>query len=181
MRSRCIASITSFCWARNASPSFWVRSSFSFIIASTWGKAASDLTLGSHFCFCIASSRARLFDVRIRFDPARSFDDFQRIRRRHEHLSNKSVRIERDGRDQLLDLFFFECRLCGVLCDRRLRARSEEQQPHQKHLQLAGHVVPQACAQAIGLKGLDRARISRSTGNRLHQQSRHGHEAPAAT
>ena len=47
-RSRWIASITSGCWASTASPSALVQSSFSLIIASTVGVAASALTLSSH-------------------------------------------------------------------------------------------------------------------------------------
>src|SRR5262245_27688968 len=55
-RSRWIASISSFCWPRNASPSFCVQSSFSLIIEMTWGKPTSALTLSSHVCCLSASS-----------------------------------------------------------------------------------------------------------------------------
>src|SRR5262249_61639991 len=55
-RSRCTPSITSFCWARNASPSFSVQSIFSFIIVSTGGNETSDFTLSSQLWFLSASS-----------------------------------------------------------------------------------------------------------------------------
>jgi hypothetical protein len=51
-RSRCTASIVSFCWARNASPSFCVQSSFSLIISMTGGKLTRDFTLSSQSCSC---------------------------------------------------------------------------------------------------------------------------------
>ena len=57
-RRRWTASIVSFCCPRNASPSFWVMSSFSFSIVSTCGNAASDFTDGSQVCCCNASSSA---------------------------------------------------------------------------------------------------------------------------
>src|SRR5215510_2586435 len=63
LRSRWMASSTSFCCARNASPNRWVKSSFSFIISSTWGKFTSDLTLGSQVCCSRAVVRASPFRV----------------------------------------------------------------------------------------------------------------------
>src|SRR5437899_693889 len=40
-----MVSMTGFCCARNASPSFWVQSSFSFIIVSTSGNLAKFLLI----------------------------------------------------------------------------------------------------------------------------------------
>jgi hypothetical protein len=53
-----MAFMTSFCCARNASPSFRVTSSFSLIAASIWGKFTSDFTLGSQLCASRALVRA---------------------------------------------------------------------------------------------------------------------------
>ena len=58
----------SSCWARKASPSFCVQSSFSFIIVRTCGTAVSDFTVGSHVCFCIASSSALSFTLGLALD-----------------------------------------------------------------------------------------------------------------
>src|SRR5688572_5951213 len=61
-RSRCTASINSVCCARNASPSFWVQSSFSSIIARTSGNVAIDFTLGSQSMPLSASAMASPFN-----------------------------------------------------------------------------------------------------------------------
>ena len=54
-RSRWMPAITSFCCARNASPSFCSQSSLSFSIVSTWGKKTSDFTLSSQV-YCLSAS-----------------------------------------------------------------------------------------------------------------------------
>src|SRR5580765_5047745 len=54
-RSRWTASMVSFCWSRNASPSCCSQSSLSFIIVSTWGNETSDFTLSSQSCFFSSS------------------------------------------------------------------------------------------------------------------------------
>ena len=72
----CMAAITSVCCARNASPSFWVQSSFSFIIVSTSGKTAKDFTLdprsapAAHLLAPCPSASGSL-------DPAIGSNDFQ--------------------------------------------------------------------------------------------------------
>src|SRR5215831_13827766 len=58
-----MASRTSFCCARNASPSFWVKSSFSLIAARTSGKFTRDFTLGSQFWASRAVVSASPFKV----------------------------------------------------------------------------------------------------------------------
>ena len=47
-------------------------------------------------------------EARVRLHPPLRGDDFERIRRRHQHLREKRVRIERDGREQLVELFLRE-------------------------------------------------------------------------
>ena len=42
--------------------------------------------------------------------PTIRFDDFQRISRGHQNLCKQSIRIERDRREQLVELFGFKDR-----------------------------------------------------------------------
>ncbi|SAL87932.1 hypothetical protein AWB68_08595 [Caballeronia choica] len=62
----------------------------------------------------------------IRFYPARRVHDLQRIGRRHQHLRQHGVRVERDRSDQGLEFLRREWRrvraLCGALCGRLRRS-----------------------------------------------------------
>ena len=124
-RRRCTASSTSFCCARKASPSFCVQSSLSFIGSRTCGKATSDFTLTSQGCVPDRLHRCIALDLRIGLDPARGVDDLQRIGRGHQHLREQRVRIERDRRDERLDLLGLEgrCRFLGARCGLCARRR----------------------------------------------------------
>ena len=48
------------------------------------------------------------------FEPARRFDDLERIGRGHQHLREQRVGIERDRRDELLDLLRLERRFLSA-------------------------------------------------------------------
>ena len=137
-RSACAVSSTSFCCARNASPSFCVQSSFSFIIVSTCGNTASDFTLGSHVCCCRASSSALSLRPGLAFTQRSASHDLERIGRGHQDLREQRVGIQRDRRDELVELLLRERlgarglrRACGGRgCrgrGRRLRGHRERQ------------------------------------------------------
>ena len=106
--------MTSDCWARKASPSFWVQSSLSFIMMRTCGNATIDFTLGSHSCgssaLASASPLRSLFFAFLL--PTCRLHNFQGVRGRHQGLDQQFVRIEGDGSDQGLDFLLLE-RLVG--------------------------------------------------------------------
>jgi len=58
------------------------------------------------------------FEIFVRGDPAARLHDFQRIGRRHHHLGQQIVRIERNRRDQLLELLRLEQLIGRSLCRR---------------------------------------------------------------
>jgi hypothetical protein len=51
--------------------------------------------------------------IRICLNPASCLDDFQRIGGCHKDLHEKLIRIERDRREHLVQLFLMENRLPG--------------------------------------------------------------------
>ena len=107
-RSRCTAFITSASWPRKASPSFWVQSTLCSIISSTCGHRGErlDARVPGLALHRVLERGAR--DLRIGLGPARRHHDLERVGRRHQHLGQQRIGIERDRRDQLLDLFLLE-------------------------------------------------------------------------
>ena len=58
------------------------------------------------------------FQHLVGFGPALGLDHLERIGRRHQHLRQQRVRIERDRRDELIELTFIEQLLRTVRCSR---------------------------------------------------------------
>src|SRR5882757_5363860 len=67
-RKRWIDAATSDCWAIIASPIFCVQSSLPFIIARTWGKATSEVTLTSQPLSLTAARAASPLRLELSFD-----------------------------------------------------------------------------------------------------------------
>ena len=117
-RRRWIASITSGCCASTASPRFLVQSTLSLIIAMTSAVLVSALTLLSHDCFSTSFFNASPFKVLRCLEPAIGLHHFERIGRRCQHICQQFVGIERNRRNQRLELFGLQ-----QLCTRRRLGR----------------------------------------------------------
>ena len=98
--------MTSACCVAKATPSASVHSICSAIISTTCGKATSALTLGSQGSGSSAWTSASPLQLRMAviLQPLRGFGDLLRIGRRHQHLRQQLIGVERDRRDQLVDL-----------------------------------------------------------------------------
>ena len=60
--------------------------------------------LGSQFCCSCRLFQGRPWQAWIALEPLRSLDEFERVGRRYQNLSQQRVRIERDWRDQTFQL-----------------------------------------------------------------------------
>jgi hypothetical protein len=103
-RNRWIASITSGCWDRTASPSFSVQSSFSLIILRTSGVATNDLMLSSQSCLATARLQLIALEILVRFQPTLGLDNVGRIGRSHEYFGEERIGTKGDWRDKLVEL-----------------------------------------------------------------------------
>ena len=83
-RKRWIASITSGCWARTASPSFCVQSSFVLIIARTSGVATNDFTLSSQALLVNRGFQFVAFEILVFCCPTVGLHYLKRIGRGHQ-------------------------------------------------------------------------------------------------
>src|SRR5262245_31157709 len=113
VRSRWMASMTSGCWARTASPSFIVQSSFLLIIERTSGVATNDFTL---------SSQTALEFLVLRH-PAIGLHDLKRVGRCHQNQGKEVVRVQCNWSDKRIKLFGFE-QLVGRRAGRGRSSRS---------------------------------------------------------
>jgi hypothetical protein len=68
------------------------------------GNGTSDCTLGSHVLSLERIVERLSLERRAGPHEARGLDHFERIRRCHQHLRQELVRIERDGREQAVEL-----------------------------------------------------------------------------
>ena len=66
------------------------------------------MTLSSQACLSTAAFSASPFRFLFAFDPTVGLHDFQRIGRGRQHIGEQFVRIERDRRDQRLELLGLE-------------------------------------------------------------------------
>ena len=112
-RRRWIASITSGCCASTASPSFCVQSRSSLIMASTVGVATSAFTLASQSCLVERLVELVALERFVRLGEAVGLHHLERIGRGHQHLREQGVGIERDRRDQRVELALAEGLLLG--------------------------------------------------------------------
>ena len=120
------AARTAASWARKASPSLCVQSSWSLIVFSTLGKGTSDFTLGSQSC--VSSALISASPVRSLFPwlwgRAARHHDLQRISRGSQDLGEQIIRGQRDWREDLLEFSLGEGRR-GRLRLRRVRLLGE--------------------------------------------------------
>ena len=131
-RSFWTVSMTSACWARKASPTFWVQSSFWLIIESTSGNGTRAFTLASHGCLLQGFVQFVPLQVLVLLDPAVRHHQFQGIGGGDEDLGKERIRVQCDGCQHLVQLLLGELlRRCLAILgkDRRRHRHQQDQEP----------------------------------------------------